>query len=122
MHPLIFFLNFPREIKLYHWMTTSYPRHIASDALYTKIENISDAFVEAYLGRYERPKLTKKDVSTRLHIVGDTSFVKYLDACILYLTQDIMKYISLNDMDLINIRDEIITAINKTKYLCSMRL
>ena len=42
-------------IKLYHWQTSSYPRHKATCDLLAAILPLIDTFVETYMGRYQRP-------------------------------------------------------------------
>lgn len=121
MHPIMFFISFSNHIKLYHWMTTSYPKHIASDKLSDKLSELSDKFVEVYIGKYHRPKFTKKDLAVHIELPCDTSIYDYLNSCLSYLYKDLMKYISEKDTDLVNIRDEIITEINQTKYLLSLK-
>ncbi len=38
-------------IKLFHWKTTSYPTHKATDKLYTKLNANIDSFIEVLLGK-----------------------------------------------------------------------
>ena len=58
------FLQFPSQVKLYHWQTTSYPRHKASDSLVSGIQELIDQFVETYQGKYQRIYL-KSDTRPR---------------------------------------------------------
>jgi hypothetical protein len=39
--------------KLYHWNTTSYPRHIASDRFDNVLKSLVDKFMEVFIGRYQ---------------------------------------------------------------------
>lgn len=43
-------LQFRDEVQIYHWMTTTHSRHVASDKLYTKLNAVMDSWVEAALG------------------------------------------------------------------------
>ena len=45
------FLEMLLLIKLFHWKTTSYPTHKATDDLYTKFNLNMDTFVEILLGK-----------------------------------------------------------------------
>lgn len=123
MHPILFFLSFDINLKLYHWMTQSYARHKATDDLHEKVLGLGDTFVEAFIGKYGRPtNFTKKDMQQDIFSLNDTSIHKYLDDCVRYLTKDILKYIKEDkDVDLINIRDELITDISQTKYLFTLK-
>lgn len=116
INPLVFFINFNSNIKIYHWMTTSYSRHAASDQLYDKLQELSDQLVEIYIGKYGRPKLTKKDIVSSVAVMNDITILTYLESCITYLRKDIYKFINEKDTEIINIIDEIIGEINQTKY------
>jgi hypothetical protein len=47
-------LTFRNIMKVFHWRTTSYPRHVASDAFVTQFDTLVDRFMEVYIGRYGR--------------------------------------------------------------------
>lgn len=120
MNPLPFFLSLSNNIKLYHWMTTSYPRHVAADKLFDSLLASSDKFVEVYIGRYGRPRLSKRDLSSPLTVLTDATVLPYIDGALKYMTKDIMEHINEKDTDLVNIRDEVIADLNQTKYLFTL--
>lgn len=120
MNPLVFFLHLETNIKLYHWMTRSYARHVATDSLHEKILEQTDKFVEVYIGKYKRPSLQKKDLNITLGNHSDKDILVFLDFAINYLTKDLFKYITDKDTDLVNIRDDILSAINQAKYLYTL--
>ncbi len=115
-NPVVFFLNFSNNIKLYHWMTNSYARHMASDQLYERLQELSDKLVEIYIGRYGRPKISKKELSTSQAVYDDKSILQYLESCTSYLQKGIYNFIKNTDTDIVNILDELIGEINQTKY------
>ena len=41
-------------IKLYHWKTTKYSHHVATDELYESLNKNIDRFVEIYLGKNKK--------------------------------------------------------------------
>ena len=47
------FLEMLLAIKLFHWKTTSYATHKATDELYTKLNENMDSFIEILLGKTE---------------------------------------------------------------------
>lgn len=114
-----FFFEFQLNIKLYHWMTTSFARHKGSDELFSKILDSSDKFMEVYIGKYGRPTLSKKDSNIHIQHLDDKSVVKFLDSSINFLLKDLYKDIH-RDVDLLNIRDEMIATLNQTKYLFTL--
>jgi len=61
-----FFLHLRDQIKLYHWQTRVYARHIATDKMLKKLEKEIDSYVEIYIGKYGRPKINGKNASITL--------------------------------------------------------
>ena len=45
------FLQMLNTVKLYHWKTTSYSQHKATDELYSNLNENIDSFVEIMLGK-----------------------------------------------------------------------
>lgn len=109
------------QVKLYHWQTMSFPRHKATDELVTKLDTNIDQFVEVYIGKYGRPKLTGKNSSIRLRNHSDKEAVALLREAVAWLTTDLNKYLKKGDTDLFNIRDTIVADLNQTLYLFTFR-
>ena len=108
------------QIKLYHWQTMNYPRHIATNDLVTKLDTNIDQFVEVYIGRYGRPKLTGKSSSIHLRNFSDKEASSMIKEIVGWLESDLPKKIKRTDTDLLNIRDTIIADLNQTLYLFSL--
>ncbi len=108
------------QIKLYHWQTMNYPRHIATNDLVTKLDTNIDQFVEVYIGRYGRPKLTGKSSSIHLRNFSDKEASTMIKEIVGWLERDLPKKIKRTDTDLLNIRDTIIADLNQTLYLFSL--
>lgn len=115
-----FILDLQSNIKLYHWMTTSYARHKAADDLVGKLIELGDEFIETYIGRYGRSTMLKRDTTIVLQSLDDKSVSKYLDLCVKHMLAEFSKDIAKDDVDLLNIRDEIVSALNQTKYLFTL--
>jgi len=105
------------QVKLYHWQTMSYPRHKATDDLVTKLDENIDQFVEVYVGKYGRPKLTGKTSTIRLRNHSDNEATNLLKEAVNWLTNDLGRKLKKTDTDLLNIRDTIIADLNQTLYL-----
>ena len=102
--------------KLYHWNTTSYPRHIASDRFDDVLESLMDKFMEIFIGRYQiKPLIHKLQIEdVYLNDKGiETAYKQVRD-----VLSEMQKNIP--DSDLLNIRDELVGEINKN--LCGVRL
>lgn len=95
----------------------SYPRHKATDDLVTKLDENIDQFVEVYVGKYGRPKLTGKTSTIRLRNHSDNEATNLLKEAVNWLTNDLGRKLKKTDTDLLNIRDTIIADLNQTLYL-----
>ena len=109
-------LSLRNQIKLYHWQTMSYPRHKATDDLVGKLDDNIDKFVEVYIGKYGRPKLTSKH-AIHLHNFSDKQSTRFLQNAVSWMTHELPKKLKSTDTDLLNIRDEIVADLNQTLYL-----
>lgn len=116
------FFHMTTTIKLYHWQTSSYPRHKATCDLLVAILPLIDTFVETYMGRYQRPRF---ESGFKMNIQelkdNDDSAPSLIKDYIFYLQNDLPKYVESNDTDLLNIRDEIVSNLNKTLYLFTLQ-
>jgi hypothetical protein len=104
------------QIKLYHWQTMSFPRHKATDDLVTKLDANIDQFVEVYIGKYGRPRLTGRH-SIVLHNFTDKQATQFLRSAVAWMTTTLSKKIARTDTELLNIRDTIVADLNQTIYL-----
>jgi hypothetical protein len=107
------------QIKLYHWQTMNYPRHIATNDLLPKLDTNIDQFVEVYVGKYGRPKLSGRTSTIHLRNHSDKEATKMIQEAIAWLTTDLTKKLKKTDTDLFNIRDTIVADLNQTLYLFS---
>lgn len=116
-----FFFEFQNNIKLYHWMTLSYARHKAADELVEKMIDYSDKFMEVYIGKYGRPTLLKKDGDIHLQKLDDENVTVFLDKAINFMLKELSKYLKETDVDLFNLRDEIVSTLHQSKYLFTLQ-
>lgn len=107
------------NLKLYHWQTKSYSRHKATCQLYDILSEKSDEFIEVYMGKYQRPEF-KDNFTILIKELNDKNAKELLEEYVSVLKKEISKYIKQNDTDLMNIRDEMLSAINKTIYLFTL--
>jgi hypothetical protein len=107
------------QVKLYHWQTMNYPRHIATNDLIPKLDTNIDQFIEVYVGKYGRPKLTGKTATIYLRNHSDKEATKMIQGAIDWLTINLTKKLKSTDTDLLSIRDVIVADLNQTLYLFS---
>jgi hypothetical protein len=110
-------LTIRNQIKLYHWQTKSFARHTATDGLTSKLDESIDSFVESYMGRYGRPKVSG---SIKLHNFSESAARAFVATQTVYLTKVLPKKIGKDDTDLLNLRDELLAELNKVLYLFTL--
>lgn len=115
-----FFFELSNNTKLYHWMTTSFARHKASDKLFEAIIDLSDKFMEVYMGSYGRPVINDKALKLNIKHYSDKSVIEYYKSCKTYLEGPFSKSLKATDTDLLNIRDELLGSINQVLYLFTL--
>jgi hypothetical protein len=114
-----FFFTLQNTLKLYHWSTKSYSRHISSDNLFNNIILTSDKFMETFQGKYGKINIGVEFI-TNNKVLNDNEIVNFLNEAKIWL-QAVVKNNMLNneDTDLLNIRDDLLGNINQTLYLFS---
>ena len=117
-----FFFAMRDQIKLYHWQTRVYSRHKATDDVIKSLDEHIDQFVEVYMGKYGRPKMSGKTATVHVSNFSEKSIVSFIKKCIQMLLTDVVKGLKDNiDSDLINIRDEMLADLNQLLYLFTLR-
>ena len=115
-----FFFEMLINVKVAHLSTTSYAAHKATDKLYDELNELYDKFLEIYIGIYGRPIITDKQDIVYNRMDGNEKIISCINHCLGYLTKDIFEYISEKDTELLNIRDEMKGALNRTLYLLTL--
>jgi hypothetical protein len=106
------------QIKVYHWQTKSFARHEATDEFVTELDRLIDSFVEVYMGKYGRPKVSG---SIKLHNFSESAAKSFVTKQTAYLSKVLPRKLKSTDTDLLNIRDEILGLVNKTLYLFTLQ-
>ena len=118
-------LGLQNQIRVLHWQTSSYAEHKALGKCYEALDPLVDQFIETYFGIHGRHTAVTTDESTRAPLeiqdYGDISPVEVIDDGIAYLTDEIKKYLDEADSDLLNIRDEMLGTLKRTRYLLSLK-
>ena len=118
------FLQMLNTVKLYHWKTSSYAQHKATDELYTNLNLNIDLFVEIMLGKTgSRVNLTQQKSLPLLDYNSVTDFIKEVNRYkefLINMTSDDSFNIS-NNSDILNVRDEILGNLNQFTYLLTFK-
>lgn len=110
------------QIKFFHWQTKSYAEHKALDSLFSELIELSDNLIESAMGKYGRPNSQGQMSSTHLLNYQEGCLTEYLDTLILCYSEECKKGLDpKSDSDLLNILDEMIALVNKTKYLITLK-
>lgn len=114
------FLELQAQVKVLHWHTKSYPEHKALGKLYETLDELIDSFVETHSGKYGNT-VAKDRFTLEVMNYRDTSPDEVFDHATDFLTKELPAQIAPEDTDLLNIRDEMLAAINRTRYLLRLK-
>lgn len=112
-------LQFQILLKIYHWQTHSYAKHIASDGLYSNISKNIDLIVETLQGENNKRIKFTQNCILDLQNQNDKSILQLMKDFKNWIEKDFIKMFPSSKF-LVNIKDDIITDINKTLYLFSL--
>ncbi len=116
------FLHMLNTVKLYHWKTTSFSTHKATDELYGSLNEKIDQFVEVMLGKREmggRAKLLNVPMIKLSVYSNNEAFIKQIESYKTFLL-DFSAFDPVMNADLLAIRDEILADFNKFLYLLTL--
>lgn len=115
-----FFLQLRDQIKLYHWQTRVYARHIATDQMLEKLEKHIDSFVEVYIGKYGRPRVVGKNAEITVHNMTEAGANRMLQAALRYLQGPLTRSLREGDYDLFALRDDLMEDLHQLAYLFTL--
>ena len=112
-----FLFTLRNQLKLHHWQTHKFSTHKATDEILIKLDDLIDEYVETYMGEYGRPKAT-----TDIHLknLSEKAVVVFVKEAILHLQGKFSKGYKATDTALLNLRDEMIGALQQLLYLFSL--
>ena len=123
-HIVTMFLQMLNTVKLYHWKTTSYSQHKATDELYSELNSSIDSFVEIMLGKNgSRVNLTGTKSIPLLdytELGGFKQEVERYKTFLINMDNDFNLKSNMNT-DLMNVRDEILGQLNQFTYLLTFK-
>ena len=119
------FLCMLNTVKLYHWSTSHYATHKATDQLYSDLSSKIDTFVETMFGK-ETTSFRQKVLQMRsinLHSIHTNNDFKneadQYKTFLIKLTNNKTFNVQKNT-DLLNMRDDILGSINQFLYLLTL--
>jgi DNA-binding ferritin-like protein len=115
-----FFFTMREQIKMYHWQTHVFARHKATDDVISALDETIDSYVETYMGKYGRPKVTATTRIVSIQNMTEKTATRFIASCIKYLEGPLIKRLKPTDTDLVNLRDEMLGELNKLLYLFTL--
>jgi hypothetical protein len=110
------FLGFVMQIHVFHWMTTSYSQHKTLGDLYDGIHDLTDTFMEAYIGKYGRNMPTSAGSVIAYNTSNVNETISAFEVFLIGLSTELDP----SDTDLLNIRDEMLSLIHSTQYFLTL--
>lgn len=126
-HSIIFskILQNMSQAKLLHWQSLRYGQHKALDELFEGIIDHGDNLAESIMGKYGRPVLSEKDLCLNLHNYKNPEtedLYEFVDHLYKFYSEQAKSFFSPDkDPEIINILDEIISLIDKSQYLLTLK-
>jgi len=113
-------VGFQQQMRILHWQTKKYARHIAYGSIYSTLDDLIDTFTETCMGKYGRIELSGDLGSLSLQNMNEMKVSEYINEFIEFLIGLTDEFDASNDTDVLNIRDEIMGECNKLKYLLTL--
>lgn len=103
-----------------HWQTFGDAKHRTYGSIYEGLDGLIDEFTETMMGKYGRPEFESEFVIS-FQDIKDLSIQNFMDGITEFLVSFSEQLDSKYDTDLLNLRDEMLGLINKSKYLLTLK-
>ena len=111
-------LTLQNQLRVHHWQTPSYAEHKALGKAYAGLDPLIDTFVETYMGKYGKDTQQHRSIDLQgYETAHPMPVLKYFEN---YLINELPTDLSTQDTELFNIRDEMLSVLNQTKYLLTL--
>ena len=108
------------QFKFMHWQTTGDAKHRAYGDIYDTLGDLIDSFTESMMGKYGRPEF-ESEFSLMFQDLKSLNLQNFMDGITDFLVSITEMLDPKYDTDLLNLRDEMLAAINKLKYLLTLK-
>lgn len=113
-------LEFRTLMKMYHWTTTTYSRHVASCGFIASLDSAIDSIIETYSARHGRPALSGS-MNLTVFTMTDAEAFAGLERFATFLLNEMPKYLGPQDTDILNKRDDLLGLVHQTMYLFTFK-
>jgi hypothetical protein len=106
--------------KFLHWQTFGDAKHRLYGEIYDGLGDLIDEFTETMMGKYGRPEF-EPEFGLMFQDITALSIQNFMDSITEFLVGMSDQLDGRYDTDLLNIRDEMLALINKSKYLLTLK-
>lgn len=103
-----------------HWQTFGDAKHKTYGMIYEGLDGLIDEFAETMMGKYGRPEF-EPEFALMFQDINSLSIQNFIDGITEFFVSMTDELDSRYDTDLLNIRDEMLGLINKSKYLLTLK-
>lgn len=103
-----------------HWQTFGDAKHRTYGEIYEGLDDLIDSFTESMMGKYGRPEFDP-EFTIMFQDIKSLSIQNFMDGITEFLVSFTDQLDSRYDTDLLNMRDEMLAVINKSKYLLTLK-
>ena len=108
------------QFKFMHWQTTGDAKHRAYGDIYDTLGDLIDSFTESMMGKYGRPEF-ESEFLLMFQDLKSLNLQNFMDGITDFLVSITEMLDPKYDTDLLNLRDEMLSSINKLKYLLTLK-
>jgi len=103
-----------------HWQTFGDAKHRTYGEIYEGLDDLIDSFTEVMMGKYGRPTFDS-EFAIMFQDIAALSIQKFMDGITEFFVSLTDQLDPRYDTDLLNLRDEMLAVINKSKYLLTLK-
>jgi len=121
---LINLLTILNQLRVFHWQTKSFAEHEAFGKTYDALNALIDEFIEVYQGKYGRIYPVGDEFNVVLVNYSTENVTNTMLKIVDYLTYNLINkedYSPDINSELLNLRDEMLSNINKLRYLLTLK-
>lgn len=108
------------QFKFLHWQTFGDAKHKTYGKIYDGLGELIDEFTETMMGKYGRPEFDS-EFALMFQDIAALSMQNFMDGITEFLVSFSDQLDSRYDTDLLNLRDEMLGLINKSKFLLTLK-
>ena len=113
-------LELQNQLRICHWQTDSFASHKALGNAYEKFDELIDSFVEEFMGKYGKIR-GENGFNINLKNIDEVNINTVINTAIEFLSKQLPSVLQEEDTNLFNIRDEMLSTLEKLKYLLTLK-